>query len=171
MWLLARLRKFNNLEERSIKALNAKCRSGRKVKLPLSSLVEILSHGLAGPNFAARIPITVIMIVITNRKTRICHNRKVNLLFTRFLTPCFLVSESLAAGKSSCISNCIIAVDMAPSNEPLDSASHKMLYSFLQMIMLFIKSRTLIGLGIFTSSVDNFLSLRMSVLLWIKHVV
>ena len=33
------LLKFNNLEERSIKALTAKCRSGRKVKLPLSSLV------------------------------------------------------------------------------------------------------------------------------------
>ena len=33
------LRKFNNLEERSIEALNAKCLSGRKVRLPLSSLV------------------------------------------------------------------------------------------------------------------------------------
>ena len=139
MWLLARLRKFNNLEVCRIEALNAKYRSRRKVKLPLSSLVEILSHGLAGPNFAARIPVTVRMIVITNRKTRICHNRKVNLLFKKFLTPCFLVSESLAAGKNSCISNCIISVDMAPSNEPLDSASHKMLYSSLQMIILFIQ--------------------------------
>ena len=33
------LRKFNNLEERSIGALNAKCLRGRKVRLPLSSLV------------------------------------------------------------------------------------------------------------------------------------
>ena len=143
------LLKFNNLEERSIEALNAKCRSGRKVKLPLHLLVaantplvslpEILQHGLAGPNFAARIPVTVIMIVITNRKTRISHNRKVNLLFKRFLIRCFLVSQSVAAGKSSCISNCVISVDMAPSNEPLDSASHKMLQSSLQMIRLFIQ--------------------------------
>ena len=146
------LLKFNNLEERSIEALNAKCRSGRKVKLPLSSLVdantplvsfpEILQHGLAGPNLAARIRVTVIMIVITNRKTRICHNRKVNLLFKRFLTLCFLVSEFVAAGQSFCISNCIITVDMAPSkssDEPLDSVSHKMLHSSLQMIILFIQ--------------------------------
>ena len=148
------LLKFNNLEERSIEALNAKCRSGRKVKLPLSSLVaantplvsfpEILQHGLAGPNLAARIRVTVIMIVITNRKTRICHNWKVNLLFKRFLTLCFLVSEFVATGKSSCIyiSNRIISVDMAPSkssDEPLDSVSHKMLHSSLQMIILFIQ--------------------------------
>ena len=33
------LRKFNNLEERSIEALNAKCRSGRKIRLPVFSLV------------------------------------------------------------------------------------------------------------------------------------
>ena len=114
------LLKFNNLEERSIEALNAKCRSGRKV--------------------AARIRVTVIMIVITNRRTRICHNRKVNLLFKRFLTLCFLVSELVAAGKSSCIyiSNRIISVDMAPSkssDKPLDSVSHKMLHSCLQMII------------------------------------
>ena len=116
------LLKFNNLEERSIEALNAKCRSGRKV--------------------AARIRVTVIMIVITNRRTRICHNRKVNLLFKRFLTLCFLVSEFVAAGQSFCISNCIITVDMAPSkssDEPLDSVIHKMLHSSLQMIILFIQ--------------------------------
>ena len=104
------------------------------------SLPEILQHGLAGPNLAARIRLTVIMIVITNGKTIICHNRKVNLLFKRFLTLCFLVSEFVAAGKSSCISNCIITVDMAPSkssDEPLDSVSHKMLHSSLQMIILF----------------------------------
>ena len=107
------------------------------------SLPEILQHGLAGPNLAARIRVTVIMIVITNRKTRICHNRKVNLLFKRFLTLCFLVqSEFVAAGQSFCISNCIITVDMAPSkssDEPLDSVIHKMLHSSLQMIILFIQ--------------------------------
>ena len=106
------------------------------------SLPEILQHGLAGPNVAARIRVTVIMIVITNRKTRICHNRKVNLLFKRFLTLCFLVSEFVAAGQSFCISNCIITVDMAPSkssDEPLNSASHKMLHISLQMIILFIQ--------------------------------
>ena len=132
------LLKFNNLEERSIEALNAKCRSGRKVKLPLSSLVVANT----GPNFAARIPVTVIMIVIRNRKTRICHNRKVNLLFKRFLTLCFLVSEFVADGQSSCMSKCIITVDIAPSqssDEPLDSVSHKMLQSSLQMIILFIQ--------------------------------
>ena len=100
---------------------------------------EIFQHGLGGPNLAARIRVAVIMIVITSRKTKICHNRKVNLLFKRFLTLCFLVSESVAAGKSSCISNCIISVDMAPSNEPLDSASHKELQGSLQMIILFIQ--------------------------------
>ena len=106
------------------------------------SLPEILQHGLAGPNVAARIRVTVIMIVITNRKTRICHNWKVNLLFKRFLTLCFLVSEFVAAGQSFCISNCIITVDMAPSkssDEPLNSASHKMLHISLQMIILFIQ--------------------------------
>ena len=108
------------------------------------SLPEILQHGLAGPNVAARIRVTVIMIIITNRKTRICHNWKVNLLFKRLLTLCFLVSEFVAAGKSSCIyiSNRIISVDMAPSKssaEPLDSVSHKMLHSSLQMIILFIQ--------------------------------
>ena len=107
------------------------------------SLPEILQHGFAGPNVAARIRVTVIMIFITNRKTRICHNRKVNLLFKRFLTLCFLVqSEFVAAGQSFCISNCIITVDMAPSkssDEPLDSVIHKMLHSSLQMIILFIQ--------------------------------
>ena len=86
-------------------------RSGRKFRLPLSSLVAgntpLVSFmffarnfvaWLAGPNLAARIRVTVTMIVITNRKTRICHNRKVNLLFKRFLTLCFLVSEFVAAG-------------------------------------------------------------------------
>ena len=104
------------------------------------SLPEILQHGLAGPNLAARIRVTVIMIVITNRKTRICHNWKVNLQFKRFLTLCFLVPEFVATGKSSCIyiSNRIISVDMAPSkssDEPLDSVSHKMLHSSLHMII------------------------------------
>ena len=37
--MLARLRKFNNLEECRLEALNAKCRSERKVKLPLPLLV------------------------------------------------------------------------------------------------------------------------------------
>ena len=109
------------------------------------SLPEILQHGLAGPNLAARTRVTVIMIVITNRKTRICHNWKVNLLFKRFLTLCFLVSEFVAAGKSSCIyiSNRIISVDMAPSkssDERLDSVSHKMLHSSLQMIIFLSSS-------------------------------
>ena len=109
------------------------------------SLPEILQHGLAGPNLAARIRVTVIMIVITNRKTRICHNWKVNLLFKRFLTLCFLVSEFVATGKSSCIyiSNRIISVDMAPSkssDEPLDSVSHKMLHSSLHMIIFLSSS-------------------------------
>ena len=109
------------------------------------SLPEILQHGLAGPNLAARIRVTVIMIVITNRKTRICDNWKVNLLFKRFLTLCFLVSEFVAAGKSSCIyiSNRIISVDMAPSkssDERLDSVSHKMLHSSLQMIIFLSSS-------------------------------
>ena len=109
------------------------------------SLPEILQHGLAGPNLAARTRVTVIMIVITNRKTRICHNWKVNLLFKTFLTLCFLVSEFVAAGKSSCIyiSNRIISVDMAPSkssDERLDSVSHKMLHSSLQMIIFLSSS-------------------------------
>ena len=56
----------------------------------------------------------------------------------RFLTLCLLISESVVAGKSSWISKCIIAVDMAPS-EPLDPANHKMLYSSCQMIILFIQ--------------------------------
>ena len=83
----------------------------------------------------------------------------------RFLTQFFLVSESVATGKSSYISNCIILVDMAPSNEPLDPASHKMLYSSLQMIILliqFLKEQKNIlphfdWPRILTSSVDNFL--------------
>ena len=139
------------------------------------SLPEILQHRLVGPDLAARIRVPVIMIGITNRKTRICHNRKVDLLYKRFLTLCFLVqSEFVAAGQSFCISNCIITVDMAPSkssDEPFDSVSHKMLHSSLQMIILFIQflkdkknifCRTLIGLRIFTSSVDKFLQLRMA---------
>ena len=109
------------------------------------SLPEILQHGLPGPNLEARIRVTVIMIVITNRRTRICHNWKVNLLFKRFLTLCFLVSEFVATGKSSCIyiSNRIISVDMAPSkssDEPLDSVSHKMLHSSLHMIIFLSSS-------------------------------
>ena len=85
------------------------------------------SMGSLDQTLRPEVPVTGIMIAITNRKTRICHNRRVNLLFKRFLTLCFLVSESVAAGKSSCISNCIISVHMAPSNEALDSVSHKML--------------------------------------------
>ena len=51
------LRKFNNLEERSIGALNAKCLSGRKVRLPLSSLVAentpLVSFMFLARNFVA----------------------------------------------------------------------------------------------------------------------
>ena len=51
------LGKFNNLEERSIGALNAKCLSGRKVRLPLSSLVAentpLVSFMFLARNFVA----------------------------------------------------------------------------------------------------------------------
>ena len=122
------LRKFNNLEERSIGALNAKCWSGRKVRLPLSSLVAentpLVSFMFLARNFVAWAWWTKPFGQNTSRSNNDCHYEqknenlpqlKVNLLFKRFLTLCFLVSESVAAGKSSCISNCITSVDMALS--------------------------------------------------------
>ena len=51
------LRKFNNREERSIGALNAKCWSGRKIRLPLSSSVvgntPLVSFMFFARNFVA----------------------------------------------------------------------------------------------------------------------
>ena len=47
-----------------------------------------------------------------SRKTRICHNRKVNRLLKNALTPCLQVSElqSSETAKVSWLSNCLIIV-------------------------------------------------------------
>ena len=52
---------------------------------------------------------TIIMTAIMSRKTRICHNRKVNRLLKNALTPCLQVSELQLSETTigSWISNCI----------------------------------------------------------------
>ena len=76
------LRKFNNLEERSIGALNAKCLSGRKVRLPLSSLVAentpLVSFMFLARNFVAWAWWTKPCGQNTSRSNNDCHYEQKN---------------------------------------------------------------------------------------------
>ena len=124
------LRKFNNLEERSIGALNAKGWSGRKIRLPLPFLVAgntpLVSFMFFARNFVASARWTKPCGQNTSHSNNDCHYEQKNENVPQsesestvqkvINTICFLVSDSVATGyKSSCISNCIISVDMAPS--------------------------------------------------------